>query len=68
MMMEKGVDDRDLEAEVKRRLELPLDHWEPLDAPMEFTADASDFLEEVVAELGKGREPGAANQAPEDRR
>ena len=42
--------DRDqalLEAEVQRRLQLPMDHWEALDAPRDFTADARAFLRQM---------------------
>ena len=45
----KALRDREavvLEAEVRRRLALPMDQWEPLSAPSDLTADARALLEQ----------------------
>ena len=39
-----------LEAEVRRRLQVPTDQWEPVTSVMDFTADARAFLAERQAE------------------
>lgn len=36
-----------LEAEVRRRLQLPMDQWEPMTSVTDFTADARSFLAEL---------------------
>ena len=44
-----------LEAEVRRRLQLPADQWEPVSTAADFTADARSFLAEL-----RGGEPSQA--------
>ena len=39
-----------LEAEVRRRLQVPTDQWEPVTSVTDFTADARAFLTERQAE------------------
>lgn len=39
-----------LEAEVRRRLQVPTDQWEPVTRAMDFTADARTFLAERKSE------------------
>jgi len=39
-----------LEAEVRRRLELPPDQWEPIGSIADFTADARAYLDELDAD------------------
>jgi Arc/MetJ-type ribon-helix-helix transcriptional regulator len=39
-----------LEAEVRRRLQVPTDQWEPVTSVMDFTADARAFLAERQTE------------------
>ena len=39
-----------LEAEVRRRLQVPTDQWEPVESVTDFTADARSFLAERQAE------------------
>jgi len=39
-----------LEAEVRRRLQVPTDQWEPVTSVMDFTADARAFLAELQTE------------------
>ena len=39
-----------LEAEVRRRLQVPADQWEPVTSAQDFTADARAFLAEQKAE------------------
>ena len=57
----KALRDREavvLEAEVQRRLALPLDQWEPLDTPTDLTADARAMLGRLRAETGDTSKPG----------
>lgn len=36
------------EAEIRRRLALPLDHWEPIPEGVSFTADARAYLARIA--------------------
>lgn len=44
-----------LQAEVKRRLELPPDQWELIERPSGFTADARAYLDELESERDQAR-------------